>query len=196
MMDDYLTGGATRGEAERKLNQVCAMFVRVGHVIQSEKNEIGQRLVFLGILIDTIRMMVSFDATQAKGMRAQLAMYLELIKSGRDLDLGTIRHVAGSLNWYAEVVQSGRTRLRSWWSYFRHTSKLNLRLKLQLVQDTEWWLELLGKWSEGGVVVIEYPILNAAELASDSDSIWVVQSDTSGPDGFGYYHGSLTKDAH
>jgi len=190
MMDDYLTGGATREEVERKLDRLCAMFVRVGHVIQIEKNEIGQRL------IDTVRMMVSFDSTQAKGMRAQLATYLDRIKMGHDLDQGTIRHVAGSLNWYAEVVQSGRTRLRSWWSYLRYASKLNLGLRLQLVQDTEWWLELLGKWSEGGVMGVEYPILNAKELASDDNSIWVVQSDASGPDGFGYYHGCLTGDAH
>ena len=43
---------------------------------------------------------------------------------------------------------------------------------------------------------VEYPILNAEELASDGDSIWVVQSDASGPDGFGYYYGSLVGDAH
>ncbi len=165
-------------------------------MIQIEKNEIGQRLVFLGILIDTVRMMVSFDSTQAKGMRAQLATYLDRIRMGYDLDLGTIRHVAGSLNWYAEVVQSGRTRLRAWWSYLRYGSKLKLGLKLRLVQDTEWWLELLGRWSEGGVMGVEYPNLNAEELASDDNSIWVVQSDASGPDGFGYYHGSLMGDAH
>jgi hypothetical protein len=196
MMDDYLTGGATRETAEANLQGMCDLFGLVGHVIQHEKNEIGQRLVFLGVLIDTVRMMVSFDPTQAKGMAAQLSLYLERIKSGRDLDVGTIRHVAGSLNWYAEVVQSGRTHLRSWWMYLRYTSRLNFSLRVKLVADTEWWLRLLERWSLGEVGGVEYPILNARELADTVEGIWVIQSDASGPDGFGYFEGGLHSDEY
>jgi hypothetical protein len=82
MMDDFFTVGNSEAEVMQRLGTMCSMFERIGHVIQLEKNELGQRLVFLGVLIDTVRMSVSFDATQAKGMLAQLAVYLSKIKAG------------------------------------------------------------------------------------------------------------------
>ena len=81
--------------------------------MQMEKSEVGQSMAFLGILIDSVRMTKSFDATKAKGMQMQLQEYLDCISCGKDLDGGTIRAVAGSLNWYSEVLQSGRMHIRS-----------------------------------------------------------------------------------
>jgi hypothetical protein len=193
MMDDFFTVGGDEVEVLWRLGAMCAMFERVGHVIQLEKNETGQQLVFLGVLIDTVRMSVSFDATQAKGMLAQLIVYLSKIKEGLDLDLGTIRHVAGCLNWYSEVLQSGRVHLQSWWLYCRYHRHLTIALRLKLVLDTEWWMTVMSRWSQGDLSGREYPILNGSTLI-DEGMIWVLQSDASGPDGFGYYYGSLDEE--
>ena len=73
--------------------------------------------------------MVLFDAVQAKGMKEMLMMYLHKLKTGDDLETGLSRHIAGCLNWYSEVLQSGRTRLRCWWMYVQHGPLLNSALR-------------------------------------------------------------------
>jgi hypothetical protein len=117
MMDDWMTAVRTRPKVERNLKEMCDKLVGAGHTIQKEKNEVSQRMVYLGILIDSNRMTVSVEAVQCKGMAAQLRSYLVKIKNFRGLDGGTMRSVSGSPNWYAEVLQSGRVHARSWWLY-------------------------------------------------------------------------------
>jgi hypothetical protein len=164
--------------------------------MQMEKAEVGRRIVFLGILIDTERMMVSFDAVQAKGMREMLGHCLHQLRTGSDLEAGLARHIAGCLNWYSEVLQSGRMRLRGWWMYVQHGQKLNRSLRQEMMRDTEWWLEVLLRWEMGEPSGREYPILSASQLQSDRGLVWVLQSDASGPDGFGYHYGRLEADSY
>jgi hypothetical protein len=136
-------------------------------------------------------MTLSFDSTQARGMRDQLSRSLSVLKSGRDLDLGTIRHTAGRLGWYAEVLQSGRCRTKSWWDYTRFWKQLRPANRARLIKDTEWWLEKLVVWADKDLLGIEYPILTADETLKAPHSIYVVQSDASGDDGFGFAEGFL-----
>ena len=136
-------------------------------------------------------MTLSFDKTQAKGMFVQLGGYLDRLRAGFEIDKGTIRSVAGSLNWYAEVLQSGRMHIRSWWLYHKFHSTFNLIGRKRLIDDTVWWRGVLQAWSDDGVANVEYPTLTVEELLRDDGSLWVVQSDASGPDGFGYLHGDL-----
>ena len=63
--------------------------------MQMEKAEVGRRIVFLGILIDAERMMVSLDAVQAKGMREMLGQCLHQLRVGKDLETRLARHIAG-----------------------------------------------------------------------------------------------------
>jgi hypothetical protein len=59
------------------------------------------------------------------------------------------------------------------------------------LRDTEWWLEVLLGWELGEPSGREYPILSSSQLQSDPGLVWVIQSDASGPDGFGYHYGRL-----
>jgi len=191
MMDDFLVAGNSEAEARANLATITTMFLLIGIGVAIEKEEVGQRLVFLGLLIDTVRMVISFDATQARSMYLQLSEYLKIIEQGKDLDETTIRSVAGKLQWYSEVLQSGRVHLRSWWLYVRYRSKVTPKIRYKLIKDTEWWLEKLKTWAKSGVNDIEYPIMSVDELRSETGAIFVVSSDASGPDGFGYYYGQL-----
>ena len=141
MVDDYLVSGESREEVKDKLKAVTALFVLVGFSLAVEKEEIGQRLSFLGVLIDTQRMMLSFETVVARSMLLQLKEYITLIEQGRDLDETTIRGVAGKLQWYSEVLQSGKVHLRSWWLYLKYRSKLSHRLRYKLIVDTKWWIQ-------------------------------------------------------
>ena len=91
MMDDWPTVAKTRLMVEANLACMCAVLEGFGHSIQMEKNEVGQRIVYVGILIDSQRMTVSFEPVQARGMSALLQTYLNKIRCGRTIDGGAIR---------------------------------------------------------------------------------------------------------
>ncbi len=59
--------------------------------------------------------------------------------------------------------------------------------KLQLVSDTEWWINLLSTWSDNSNSGKEYSIISAVEISNNLQYITVIQSDMSGPDGIGYF---------
>jgi hypothetical protein len=130
-----------------------------------EKNEVGQRIVYLGILIDSKKTTVSFEPVQARDMSALLPLYLNKIRCGRAIDGGSIRSVAGSLNWYSEVLQSGRLHVRSWWLYSIHRERITATVRRKL--DTQWWVGILDEWGRGGFTGQEYPIFSVSELLAD-----------------------------
>jgi len=191
MMDDWLTVGDTEQEASDNVDAISSIIAKAGLSMAPEKKEVGSRLVFLGVLIDLSRMTLSFDKTQARGMWVQLEGYLGTLRAGHNMDIGSIRSVAGSLNWYAEVLQSGRMHIRSWWLYHKYHTKFTLTARAGLIKDTLWWMRVLAKWAEDTVANIEYPILTAVELLKTEGNLVVVQSDAAGLDGFGYFYGAL-----
>lgn len=192
MMDDWILSATSLQQAIATMLRLTNMFEDIGLVMAVEKFRYGQLLVYLGVLIDTTTMTIRFDPTQAKGMRIQLSQYLAQIIIGKHLDHTTIRHVCGKLNWYSEVVQSGRIHLKSWWLYERYGKLLSKSSLMRLVQDTQWWLSLLSSWEHNlDNSLSTYPILSAEVLHLNPSLVYCIQSDASGPDGFGYYHSKL-----
>ena len=61
----------------------------------------------------------------------------------------------------------------------------------QLRQDFQWWIALLLEWERDTSSSLVYRILSADTLSRDPNSVYVVQSDASGTDGYGYYHSYL-----
>ena len=61
----------------------------------------------------------------------------------------------------------------------------------QLRQDFQWWIALLLEWERDFSSSLVYFILSANTLSRDPNSVYVVQSDASGTDGYGYYHSYL-----
>jgi hypothetical protein len=194
MVDDWLTAGSTEEQAKKNLAIITAVFVLAGFVMAIDKEEVGQRLTFLGVLIDTVKMCITFDEIQARSMMLQMIEHVKLIETGYDLDYTTIRSVAGKLEWYSEVLQSGRIHLRSWWLYVKYRNRLSPVWRHKLVNDSRWWIERLEAWSNKGVSGIEYPIVSVEDLLTSPESICMMASDASGIDGFGYYWGNIDAD--
>lgn len=189
MVDDWFLCETELAQARASMQRLCTMFEECGFAMSVDKFQFGQQIVFIGVLIDTVSMTIRFDSTQARGMRLQLLAYLERIRTGHHLDHSTIRHVCGKLNWYAEIVQSGRLHIRAWWEYERHRADIYTGTLVQLVQDTQWWVDLLQTWEDQRAGTVEYKILSAEELQNNPRGMFVLQSDASGTDGFGYYAG-------
>jgi ribonuclease HI len=192
MVDDWLTVGPDHTATVRGIARLENILIDCGFSI-SDKRRIGQREVALGVLIDTSSMRLSFDPTQARGTRIMLHQQLQAFQSGKEPDTTLVRHLCGKLNWYAEVLQSGRLHLRSWWLYQRFGQQLAPLHRELLVSDTKWWIAILETWERSSVSDLSYRIWSADELLQPG-SVYVVQSDASGPDGIGYHAGFLDDD--
>ena len=193
MVDDWMTTGKSEKEACRNLEAIKAKLESVGLSMSVEKEEVGKRLVFLGVLLDTEKMVLSFDSNNAKATRMQLEECMEIIHTGGMVDVTSVRSVAGKLNWYSEVLQEGRVHIRSWWTYLRYGRKLGKLAHTKLILDTQWWINILQSWEVDKLSGSEYPILSASELLTNDWMIHVLQSDASGTDGFGYLEGALNE---
>ena len=171
-----------------------AIMISIGLSVGADKEKISQKLVFLGVLLNTVTMKMSFEQTGAQAFLIHLIDCQKTLVSGGNLHHTVIRSIAGKLNWYAEVLQSGRLHIHSWWCLLRYGKDLSVKFRRTLLSDTEWWIFVIGKWATGVEADLEYPILSASVLLNDPRAIYIVQSDISGTDGLGYFHGYLSDD--
>ena len=194
LMDDWLVGGKNESEAKRKMDKISDTLTSVGFTMAKEKNKLGQRLTWLGLFIDTTTMSIRIDPIQAEGFLAQLRVYEVQILCKRSIDLSTLRHISGKLNWYAEVISSGRLHIRSLWDYAKTYPSISDQGINKLLQDLRWWQSKLATWSQNVATNAEYKILNGAEILRRPESIILCQSDASGTDGFGYAWSTLKEE--
>jgi hypothetical protein len=194
-VDDFFTVGSTLDEAQLRLAKIIAFFHLIGLGCEMAKCGISQRQVYLGVLIDSISMRVSFDADNARAFHAELSSLYPLLLARRHISHAASRRVAGKLEWFSQVLQLGKLHSQSWWWFSVHGYRLDRKLFGCLLADTLFWLHTLARWADG-TTASEFPILSAAELQADPGRILVVVSDASGDDGFGYYYGGLDDSTH
>jgi len=147
-------------------------------------------MVFMGVLVDTVNMVVRFEATQCQGFKLELESALAALLEGKPATKVFVHHLCGKFIWYSCVVQSGRLHTRSWFQYLVDLNSLSPRWLRRVVADTHWWLQLIDGWCNNRLAGIEYPIWSGADLLASGRTI-VVQSDASGTDGVAYYTGGL-----
>ena len=96
-----------------------------------------QCITYLGFLLDTVKMTVRIDPTQTRGEAVQMEHYLQMIINNKlYIDKTTIMSVARKLNWYSEIIQSGRIHIKPWWDYHRYGNSLCSITKQRLIPDT------------------------------------------------------------
>lgn len=192
MVDDWFFVAST----ERTIIQRCLKWSKIlvdcGFHMAPEKNTYGQQVKYLGVLLDSVSMTMRIDPLQAKGTRHILHKVYGDIKVGNPIEAGTINHLAGKLNWFAEFIQSGRLHNTLWWRYMREILQEGSKTfseKEKLLVDITWWMDILLKWSSAEDSELQYKILSASALATNPESIMILQSDASGEDGIGYLYG-------
>lgn len=194
LMDDWLAVAPTNEEAADLLRRIEDLLVSAGFTI-SDKTRVSTREVLLGVMVDTPTMRLMFDPTQSQGMAATLSSFLPLLHHQTPPDPSLVRHICGKLNWYGEILQSGRLRTSRWWQYCRHGHRLHPQATSALIDDTHWWINLLNQWGSQSISTLAYPIINPASLATNPDLVRIIQSDASGTDGYGFTMGRIDDDS-
>lgn len=196
MVDDWLLFGDTESIAQERGSSLAGMYHSVGLGMQEDKNSCGQVVKYLGIVIDTLTMTIRIDPIQALGTRLLLEDLMTHLRRGKPLNHGMMYHLAGKLNWFAEVLQSGRLHTHGFWDFLRLPTVRSIpaRVRDRLLLDIAWWVRVLREWETQRGSGKEYRILSAAELQQDPASVYLIQSDASGEDGIGYAHGSAHDD--
>lgn len=187
-MDDYMTVGGSYREAERNLNLIEDTLRAVGLAIAPGKREIAQSLTVLGFQVDSSSMSIRVDEVQARGLWLTLDECLSKIQENLSLiPHSFIHHICGKLNWFCEIVQSGRCYLRAWWLFLKYGVNLHESVKAELIKDTVWWMSLFDSWSNSKDHPIKFHIIRN----KDMKELYLFQSDASADHGFGYVYGRL-----
>lgn len=195
MVDDVFLARLTEALARADLERAANMFEAIGLSMEKSKFGLGQSLTFIGILIDSITMTLRMDPLSAGGFVLQLLEYKTRLQfnSPNPLDLSDVRHLAGKLNWFSEVIQSGRLHLGAIWSYMQEHPRLSAGRRIEVVSEVSWWIDVLSLWADETDAAGQYPIVSGSELLDQPHTVQLCQSDASGTDGFGYVSSYLNE---
>ena len=182
-LDDFLNvAGPSKEYAQRQLKIILDLFAYLGVLVATEKVEgPSQVLVFLGIILDTIRLKARLPVDKLLELRL-------LITSFIDNDHTTVRALEsflGKLSFAARVVTPGRTFMRRLWDLlakFRYGEPhFRIRLPVGCIDDLKWWRILLDKWN-GKAFFLQQEWTNSPDIG--------LYTDASGSIGWGAYYQS------
>ena len=176
IVDDWLTAAATLARSLAQMKTISNVLESCGFTMNDAKFKSGQQIVFLGILIDSVTMTIRFDSVSAKGFRVELQVYFDILLDNKHLDINIVRPICGKLNWYAEIVQSGRIHIQSFWNYFRHHKRSYPASMIQLKKDMQWWLQLLTSWEHEDSTDLVYRILSLRRCTCQGSSLHICRS--------------------
>lgn len=153
-VDDFMLCMHDLTAAKHKLQQLLALFKELGIPISIKKLE-GPvtRIVFLGILFDTIAMTISLDEERLAAIHAELATWNDRSSASRE----QLQSLVGILSFAAKVVAPGRTFLRRMIDHLKTIpssadSTTSFPLSPDFQKDLQWWRTFLTKWN--GISVI------------------------------------------
>lgn len=191
MTDDFGITSARESDVRMALAITESTLHSVGFA--TAKTRVDQRVQYLGVIIDTQTMSMSFDAGQAEATSRRLEAVLALVKNRRAVPESELASLLGKLGWWCEVMQAGRAHTRSLFLLQVHGSALFEAQFSRVESDLVWWLTRVDPWRRDQLSGREYPILSCDALRSDPEACYVIQSDASGTDGAGFFHGALSE---
>jgi len=195
MTDDFLLVNKDEVSVAKDMNNFIQMANSCGFDF-ADKFQRGKLVTFLGVQIDSSKMVISFNPEKSKAGVSILSSLIESLMRNEDPTLASLNSIAGKLNDYAQVISGGRLRIRACWEYIYKVLVPNVKcpnekFKSNLISNLKWWIEVLKRWSDSSLTGNEFPILNASVLRNHPELINCIQSDASGTDGLGFIYGNL-----
>ena len=141
-LDDFLILAESYERCRKGLNTLLSLLRKLGFDINYSKLAgPAQRLVFLGILLDTIKMTLEIPPQKINELYKELLEFRALKKLTK-LD---IQRLVGRLNWVTQCIYGGRFHMRRLIdvsSRLRHP-KHRVRMTRDMRDDIDFWLEFI-----------------------------------------------------
>lgn len=137
-LDDWFIVAPTKAACQLALNELLRLLRSLGFSISYSKVVPPcTRLVFLGILIDSVSMTLSLPHEKVVELEALLTHFA----NSKHATKRQLQSLAGKLNWASQVVRGGRTFLRRIINYASMLVKPTHKIKLfdEFFADIAWW---------------------------------------------------------
>ena len=154
----YLYLGATRAECERAFSILLELLQELGFTISQHKLvPPTQRLVFVGVQLDTISCTMTLPAEKL----ADLYNVISSFQNKRRATKTQLQRLAGKLNWACRVVYGGCTFLRRILDTMNSMSpSAKHRLTPSFYRDISWWVNFLHVFNGTQLFLNEQPTVD------------------------------------
>ncbi|KAL9978914.1 hypothetical protein ACROYT_G016498, partial [Oculina patagonica] len=173
-LDDFLVIGDTQTECERAFRVLLELLQDLGFTISQHKLvPPTQRLVFLGVQLDTVDCTMTLPAEKL----ADLYNIISNFQNKRRATKNQLQRLAGKLNWACRVVYGGRTFLRRILDTMNSMSpSAKHRLTASFYCDISWWVNFLHVFNGTQIFLNQQPTVD-------------VMTDACPPAAGGYFRG-------
>ena len=187
-VDDFFVAGNTYAECLFRRNHLMTILRQQGWTINMDKVTLpAQQMDFLGVLIDSVRMIISVIPEKASVVNFKLERVLQLVATDPPSSIRPLTSLLGSLSWMSAITLVGRM-----WnmSLFKMLQSINsttdlvtsTALLVSCAESVSYWRTTLTSWSKGNNVASNIRILPPLSL---TDALFV-QTDA-GDEGLGYW---------
>ena len=145
-LDDFLVIGKTKAECQAAFDTLRNLLQSLGFELSPSKVVLPcQRLVFLGIFIDAIKLTLSLPAVKLAELRSAITTFTQRKHASKR----QLQQLAGRLNWACKVVFGGRTFLRRVLDLMNTLPNpaSKCRLTLDFHRDMAWWDRFLDTFN-------------------------------------------------
>lgn len=171
-LDDFLTmGEATSGDCGRNLALMLRICEILGLPIAKHKVEgPTTELEFLGIIFDTVRMLMRLPLEKLERLKLLLAQWLEKKAAKKRALLSLI----GELAHASKVVRPGRTFLRRMLDTAHSRPHLEdwVRLTKEFQADLRWWHTFMEQWNGVSLLAAHIEQPPVTTVFTDASGRW------------------------
>ena len=142
-LDDFLIIGETKEACQAAFDALLSLLQNLGfHISWKKVVYPTQRLVFLGVLLDTVQCSMSLPEDKLEALRSYLLEFSLCCRASKT----QLQVLAGKLNWACRVVYGGRTFLRHILDQINQLNSPNAKFKFnqEFCVDLSWWISFLS----------------------------------------------------
>lgn len=165
-LDDFLIGDINRDRCILALNTLIALLRQLGFGICYSKVEgPSTRLVFLGIMIDTVAMTYGLPSDKMQHLQAQINDTLSAATSTKR----ALQALIGKLNWASNVISGGRCFLRRIINHANALTAPHQRAAINpgVTEDLAYWQSVLQRCSHASPIFDERRALSIVVFAAN-----------------------------
>lgn len=145
-LDDFLIVDADELHCKQGYDLLLEVLQKLGFKINFKKAEPPvQKIVFLGIEIDSVHRTLSLPVNKMLELREELAKWQSKSKATKH----ELQRLVGKLNWAAKVIKGGRTFLRRLIDLMCTLKRKHhhVRLNSCAKADIHWWANCIGRFN-------------------------------------------------